>query len=332
MKKCLSILLIMALAAGLLAFTAHASEKPYYDRYLAQYFEGAEPYAYDDLDAFFYEVPYVHQTNGKTDWALVYADSGVHQEELLNAIRVGRYFSACDVAYPFEVCYGVYDAERDRFYDLREIEDESRYPDLQAVLDAYHVGKRLGGEPLFKDAFYRYASWEGEPYNDVISYSELAYHIDPFGGLRWVLLQGDTNISQETLCYEVVGDRVFRDSCYHVPFDLTYGVYDMEVSRFYDLTHIKNKPYYAQVCAELDRLDLGEKIGDINRDGRLDIGDATEHQRCIAEFCDYPQNDGVGAADYYTKGSDTVSYLSDVNRDGKRDINDVTAVQRILSE
>ncbi len=204
MKKRLSILLIMALAAGLLAFPAHAAEKPYYDRYLAQYFEGAEPYAYDDLDTFFYEVPYVHQTDGKTDWALVYADSGVHQEVLLNAVRVGRYFSACDVAYPFEVCYGVYDAERDRFYDFREIEDESRYPDLQEVLDAYHVGKRLGGEPLFKDAFYRYASWEGEPYNDVISYSELAYHIDPFGGLRWVLVQGDTNISQETLCYEVV--------------------------------------------------------------------------------------------------------------------------------
>ena len=110
----------------------------------------------------------------------------------------------------------MYDAERDRFYDFREIEDESRYPDLQEVLDAYHVGKRLGGEPLFKDAFYRYASWEGEPYNDVISYSELAYHIDPFGGLRWVLVQGDTNISQETLCYEVVGDRVY------------FTAYDME--------------------------------------------------------------------------------------------------------
>ena len=332
MKKRLSILLIMALAAGLLAFPAHAAEKPYYDRYLAQYFEGAEPYAYDDLDTFFYEVPYVHQTDGKTDWALVYADSGVHQEVLLNAVRVGRYFSACDVAYPFEVCYGVYDAERDRFYDFREIEDESRYPDLQEVLDAYHVGKRLGGEPLFKDAFYRYASWEGEPYNDVISYSELAYHIDPFGGLRWVLVQGDTNISQETLCYEVVGDRVFRDSEYHVPFDLTYGVYDMEVSCFYDLTHIKNKPYYAQVCAELDRLDLGEKIGDINRDGRLDIGDATEHQRCIAEFDPYPNDDAVSAGGYQTRHSQPQAYLTDVNRDGKRDINDVTAVQRILCE
>ena len=90
MKKRLSILLIMALAAGLLAFPAHAAEKPYYDRYLAQYFEGAEPYAYDDLDTFFYEVPYVHQTDGKTDWALVYADSGVQRWCMRTAACIKR--------------------------------------------------------------------------------------------------------------------------------------------------------------------------------------------------------------------------------------------------
>lgn len=331
MKKRLSILLILALAAGLLAFPAHAAEKPYYDRYLAQYFEGAEPYTYDDLGVYFYEVPYVHRTNGRTDWALVHADSGVHQEVLLNAVRLGRYVSACDVAYPFEVCYGVYDAERDCFYDLREIEDESRYPDLQEVLDTYHVGKRLGDEPLFKDAFYRFASWKSvPPYDDVTAYSELAYHSDPFGGLRWVLVQGDTNMRECTLCYEVVGDRVFRDSEYHVPFDLTYGVYDIEDSCFYDLTRIREKPYYAQVCAELDRLNLGEKIGDINRDGRLDIGDATGHQRCIAEYSAYPDNDAVSADGYQTRHSQPQAYLTDINRDGKRDINDVTAVQRML--
>lgn len=331
MKKRLSILLILALAAGLLAFPAHAAEKPYYDRYLAQYFEGAEPYTYDDLGVYFYEVPYVHRTNGRTDWALVHADSGVHQEVLLNAVRLGRYVSACDVAYPFEVCYGVYDAERDCFYDLREIEDESRYPDLQEVLDTYHVGKRLGDEPLFKDAFYRFASWKPEPpYDDVTAYSELAYHSDPFGGLRWVLVQGDTNMRECTLCYEVIGDRVFRDSEYHVPFDLTYGVYDIEDSCFYDLTRIREKPYYAQVCAELDRLNLGEKNGDINRDGRLDIGDATGHQRCIAEYSAYPDNDAVSADGYQTRHSQPQAYLTDINRDGKRDINDVTAVQRML--
>lgn len=330
MKKRLSILLIIALAAALLAFPAHASEKPYYDRYLAQYFEGAEPCAYDDFDAFFYEVPYMHQTNGKTDWALVYADSGAHQDELLNAVRLGRYFSARDVAYPFEVCYGVYDAERDRFYDFREIEDESRYPDLQAVLDAYHVGTPLGSQPLFRDEFCRFASWEGDPYHDITAYSELAYHIDPFGGLRYVLVQGDTNMRECTLCYEIIGDRVFRDNSYHVPFDLTYGVYDTAEKHFYDLTRIKEKPYYAQVCADLDRLNLGEKIGDINRDGRLDIGDATEHQRCIAEFSAYPDGDALSAGGCQTRHSQPQSYLTDVNRDGKRDINDVTAVQRML--
>ena len=97
------------------------------------------------------------------------------------------------------------------------------------------------------------------------------------------------------------------------PFDVGYGVHV--------LTDCQWVPRYRE------RLP-----GMMKSDGRLDIGDATGHQRCIAEFVAYPDNDAVSADGYQTRHSQPQAYLTDVNRDGKRDINDVTAVQRILCE
>ena len=55
-------------------------------------------------------------------------------------------------------------------------------------------------------------------------------------------------------------------------------------------------------------------------------------QRCLAEFCDFPENDGVEAAGYRGRDGEIVQYISDVNKDGRRDIRDVTEMQRRLAE
>ena len=196
-------------------------------------------------------------------------------------------------------------------------------------------------EPLFKDEFYEYASWKLEPpYDDVLSYQELAYHDDESGALKWVLVQGETWYSHPTICYEVVGDRVFRGNNYYVPFDLSYGVYLAEEKTFMDIIRIRNQyryegaysELYPEILEDLEKLNLGEKIGDLNGDGILNISDATQIQRCLAEYTAFPETDGVEAAGYTTSGQTSVAYLTDVNHDGKRSIRDVTEIQRILAE
>ena len=92
-----------------------------------------------------------------------------------------------------------------------------------------------------------------------------------------------------------------------------------------------NITYINPVTEDLETLGLGEKIGDLNADGRLDIDDATEMQRCLAEFCDYPADDGVEADGWQRLGGKPLAYRSDVNGDGMRSISDVTAAQRILA-
>ena len=142
---------------------------------------------------------------------------------------------------------------------------------------------------------------------------------------------GMTNMEHPTICYEVIGDRVFRSNSYSVPFDLTYGIFNVHSRKFIDLTQAWQMTRYAAVTEDLETLGLGEKIGDLNADGRLDIGDATEMQRCLAEFCDYPADDGVEADGWQRLGGKPLAYRSDVNGDGLRSISDVTAAQRILA-
>lgn len=334
MKKALSFFLIFALLLCLFAFPVNAigEGSRYYRQLLNQYFDGADLYL-SEGDYAEYEELYLHQTGGATDWALIRADIGEHAEAEIERIMLGRYFYQCDIAFPFTFTYGIYDAARGRFYDLCEIEDESRYPDLQEVLDRFHVGKRIGYEPLFFEEFCRFASWEGAPYPDVIldSYGELAYHYSLDGALDWVLVTGMTNMEHPTICYEVIGDRVFRSNGYSVPFDLTYGIFNVHSRKFIDLTQAWQMTRYAAVTEDLETLGLGEKIGDLNADGRLDIDDATEMQRCLAEFCDYPADDGVEADGWQRLGGKPLAYRSDVNGDGMRSISDVTATQRILA-
>ena len=329
MKKAIAVLLSAALLCCMFVFPANAAEQQYYEVFKQQYFDGKDPLLQDLEAPYFYRELFTHQTNGEPDWVLINSDAGCHCDAETSDVFFGRYFYQCDMAYPFVYTYGIYDIAQERFFDLDEIEDESRYPDLQEVFDIFGVGKRIGAEPLFKDEFYRYASWtQGIEY-----YRELAYHYNANGELSWVLVQGDTDWRQCTVCYEVVGDRVFRDVDYHIPFDLTYGIYDVPSGKFFDLTKVWNQYRYKDVLDDLERLNLGEKIGDVTCDGRLSIKDVTEIQRRLAEISETPESDGVEAAGYmHLSQTEGVAYLSDVNRNKTREIGDATQVQLILAE
>lgn len=330
MKKALALFLSLALLCGVLVFPANAAEVSYYETFQQQYFDGKDPLLQDLEAPYFYRELYTHQTNGAPDWVLIHADAGDHCEVETQDVFFGRYFYQCDVAYPFVYTYGIYDIARQRFFDLCEIEDESRYPGLQEVFDTFGVGKKLGAEPLFKDEFYRYASWNQDG-SDIEYYRELAYHFNANGELSWVLAEGATNMEQPVECYEIIGDRVFRDWNYHVPFGLNYGIYDVEKHKFYDILNVWQQ--YKGVLDDMERLNLGEKIGDVDSDGRLSVKDVTEIQRRLAEISETPENDGVEAGGYWhISQTEGIAYLSDVNRNNARDIGDATQVQLALAE
>ena len=348
MKKALAILLTLSLTAAAAVLPAGASEKGrrYYGDFIRQYYDGAEPAGYD-AEIFVYNEVYYHTADGATDWALVEADSGIHLEVETTDVFFGRAFANNDIAVPFTYGYGIYDAALERFFDFGEIADSSRYPDLQEVLDARHIGVKIGtpqfGENLrYTNAFYSLAEQfaagrQISAEQTVRSYDELYYHKTD-GVADWALVQGEFWFRYPYgSVYEVIDNRVFRAEGIGIPFGNTYAVYHAAAGRFYELRsalvnpEVKISRLFPGLAEVLDELNLGEKIGDINQNGALDIGDATELQRCLAEYRDYPAADGVEADGCRNIGDVSVQYLSDVNGDGKRDISDVTAAQRKLT-
>lgn len=334
MKKCISLLLTTVLLSCLFIFPIKAVPAfAYYEQFKAQYCEeGVDPFEQWWSDFFIYEELYMHQTDGETDWALVRADFGVRAEVVVQRVIFGRAIAANDLAYPFEFTYGVYDVARQRFFDLHELQNEADYPDFQDVLDRFGVGERitepqLGENLRYYDSFKeKYASDESK----IKIYDELYYH-EFDGETDWALVQGETFFKlPEGSTYNTVGDRVFRTMGICQPFGSPYAVYFPALDRFYPLSSALVAPGLAKA---LDRLNLGEKIGDVTGDGKLNVSDASQLQRCLAEYCDYPPADGVAADGWQLNGQgESVAYLSDVNRDKVRDINDVTALQRKLAE
>ena len=348
MKKTLSIILSLTILICAFAFPANAVERDFkfYDKFVEQF-----GYGFDDpfmgTDFAVYEEVCCHYPDGsdEPDWALIKADGGVHCEVLTYDVFFGRAFANNDIAAPFTYGYGIYDAETERFYDFNEIEDETRYPDLTEILDTYHVGVKLG-EPqlgddlLFLDEFMRkaktYATGRSFTAQETVkSYDELYVH-DVDGVVDWVLVKGEFWFRYPMgSFYETIGDRVFRsEEGLGEPFVHGYGVYHVASRQFYELrAYMAHNGKFPGLTAALDELNLGEKIGDVNSDGRVNICDVTEMQRCLAEYRDYPETDAVEAAgckNYYN--GEAVAYLSDVNRDRVRDVNDATQVQLKLAE
>ena len=350
MKKLLSMILSAALLIGVFTFPTAADGRQlrYYDVFNTQYCEGRDPLA-SEWEGFVYEEVYYHQAGGETDWALIRAETGLRLEVELERVLFGRAIAANDIAYPFEFLYGIYDAKQERFFDLKEIEDEAAYPDLQEILDRFEIGQRIGvpqyGENLlFKQKFLqsngiKYDVQDFGEENTVKCYDELYYH-ESGDVVDWALVKGETWFKLPYGgTYNVIADRVFRTDGILQPYGNGYAVYEVSSDSFFWLQggiekwRAKDASLrFPGLKEALERLNIGERIGDLNADGYCTINDATEMQRCLAEFCDFPENDGVEAAGYRGRDGEIVQYISDVNKDGRRDIRDVTEMQRKLAE
>ncbi len=341
MKKALAIALTFALLLCVFAFPVNAAQTDgrYYRQFLRQYYNGETP-SVTDAEYMTYNELYYHTTDGVTDWALIEADFGCACEVLIQDIHFGRAFAHNDDAPPFHYGYGIYDAAQERFFGFDEITDENDYPDLQNVLDRFCIGQRVGethyGDDLrYKEQFLRkavgsYVFEYGEA-NAVKCYDELYYH-ENAGQTDWVLVRGETWFRYpEGGTYEKIGNTVLRTEGIYEPFGNGYAVYDVGRGVYYELRASLIGRFNGLIEA-LNSPGVGEKIGDLNGDRRVNVNDITDMQRCLAEVQDYPEKDGVEAVGYKNRGAESVQYLSDIDKNGERDVRDITALQRILAE
>ena len=153
--------------------------------------------------------------------------------------------------------------------------------------------------------------------SDVEEYSELYYKFDDEGKLQWALIKAE-NDDHFSLDYtEVVISDMLVSSYVSEPFYLTYGVYNPEYDKFFDLYDIKDDIHsYEGLEETLKNTDGIRQIGDVNNDSQVNIVDATLIQRTIAKL-------------------ERISYnkiISDFDKDGKVNICDVTSIQRFVAK
>ncbi len=133
-------------------------------------------------------------------------------------------------------------------------------------------------------------------------------------------------------CREVLMDymKLFGNYVLYIdggsdPFAFNYGVYLPAEGKIYDLVDAWEM--------EIDGIEkvfteggIGRLLGDMDKDRKLTVKDATYIQKCIAGLQEFAQEDTIKL---YSE--ETTLYVSDFNRDGERNIKDATAIQKYIA-
>ncbi len=164
-----------------------------------------------------------------------------------------------------------------------------------------------------------------EDYN----YDEVYYHYDECGELDWVLVkaQGGPEPLNLGITMDIANVVVCSNAIYS-NFRYKYGVYDAVEGKFYDLFDLRSEPdKYDGLSNVLVEQKIGQLIGDIDKDGKITILDATAIQRCLAGLEEYPDNE------YYSVyETDDEGRMSDFDRDGGVSVMDATAIQKVVAK
>ena len=116
-------------------------------------------------------------------------------------------------------------------------------------------------------------------------------------------------------------------------FQLTYFVIDTDTNEVYELTEALEKDFdrYFTFFTESENVRI-TLIGDMNRDKKLDVKDATAIQKCLAGLEDFYydyKDEKLGFSE--KMHGKWQRYVSDFNRDGERNIKDATAIQKKIA-
>ena len=109
-------------------------------------------------------------------------------------------------------------------------------------------------------------------------------------------------------------------------FDTGFAVYIPKTDTFIELCN-DNVERIIELCPNfveiIEEKEIGQLMGDVNEDNKIDVFDSTCIQRVLAEYNDY-YNVKVWTTGYYFS-------IADFDRDGETTIMDATAIQRHIA-
>ena len=321
---------------------------------------------YDYNNVHYYEPFYVFG-NGSEDWLNNAAGSAVIEENLMTEVAEnifclrtnvtegsGREFrvSYCgNMNFTFGGSFEDYGVWTDAAFNGKpvsldigkEVSKLCIFLDMREFDMATKEGARFGAVALaegerfrlpkntFKNEFdKKYMVDADEDFNPEI-YNELYVHLAN-DEIDWVLVHASNGGPEaEWIICSVLGDRILNRFSGGNPFEYDYAVYDVKKNRFFNLESVYDSGKYPGLPEALDELNIGRLRGDIDNDGALTIQDATELQRCLAEFISFPYGDRVEGFELPQQSGIITVFISDMNQDGVRDIRDVTEIQRRLA-
>ncbi len=144
----------------------------------------------------------------------------------------------------------------------------------------------------------------------------------------YVLVEVFENVSGYSFEAELFGNYILRSSECHYPSTFGYVIYLPETNEIYTL----EKAYEYQIEG-IEKVFtegiVGDLLGDVNYDKKLNIKDATLIQKSIASLTEIKNNDisGWDSADPENRPA----YIADFNCDGKVNIRDATAIQKAIA-
>lgn len=186
-------------------------------------------------------------------------------------------------------------------------------------------------ELLFVDKFEEQYKNQFPDYFPIENYQEKMYHYDSNNNIDWMLIMF-LYFESASNDYAVFGDMVYLGS-YGVPLLTGYAIYDAKQQKFFDLIEFDDFSQFDGLDDYLCSVKCIRPIGDIDKDFKLTVLDATGIQRVVAKLEVYPDFDDLQANAFWNARNDNeLKYVTDANRDGERSILDATAIQRKLAK
>ncbi len=332
MKKILAFTLVFVLALSALV-TVSAEDRSLEDRFL-QYCadvlpENLRPGAADSV-----RFDCVEKINGLTyfiaypEW-IEPVDEGIVR-------RIGDWTLESDATYyPYDL--GMYVADEERIYTLEEAVDEGICADF-SILRPYYLFW-LGFYPKhisdpdnkYEDAVFEKHLGLGSDEYDEVYYHEGYEHYSSSDEAtpEFAVITLYRNFAGQTFVAEVFGDYVIHDNCWRAPYKFSKAIYFPKEDRLVSIeAAYKENPEL--IMYAFTEGGVGELIGDMDKDRKITVKDATFIQKCLVDLETFPENDDIEAF-RYSEETNVPLYVSDFNRDGKRDVKDATAIQKHIA-
>ncbi len=176
---------------------------------------------------------------------------------------------------------------------------------------------------LYED---RFAEWmNGKEYR----YKETYCHEDENGDIDWVMVEAYeiTNVLIGAPYFEIIGHRAVTSDVRNIPFSFGCGIYDVKQDRFFDILTAYPERYDG-LEEVFTATSYGKLLGDMDKDNKITVIDATMIQQCLASLRDFGADDEII---FLEETWSQVKRYSDYDADGETTIIDATKIQRHLA-